>query len=338
MAREEDEMQQVIKVSHVSKVFSRGYFKKHHKLVLDDIDLEVSEGDRLVIVGESGMGKTTLARIMAALESPSQGKVLWFGENISSMNKGEKKLLRGKVQYVHQDPYSSLHPAKTIFRTVADPLKNAQKIKGKELRQKVKELMEKVGLTPAEYFFNKYPHHLSGGGRQRLAIARALTTDPRVIIADEPISMIDMSLRAAIIKLFKDLNDLYNIAVVLVLHDIGAAKYFTYEKGEVAIIYGGKIVEMGEGAKVFDNPLHPYTKVLISSSPIADPQIARNRVVEQLRSYEVPERTPQSKGCPFVHACNYYVERCMEQNPCLEAVEDNHWVACHLLVNKDVDI
>jgi len=337
MAGEEDDMQKVISVSGVSKVFTRGYFKKRYKLVLDDIKLEISEGDRLVIVGESGMGKTTLARIMADLESPSGGEVLWFGQNIRSMAGADKKRLRGMVQYVHQDPYSSLHPAKTIFRIVADPLRNAQRIRGKELKEKVKELMEKVGLTPAEYFFNKYPHHLSGGGRQRLAIARALTTDPRVIIADEPISMIDMSLRAAIIKLFKDLNDQYNIAVVLVLHDIGAAKYFTYEKGEVAILYGGKIVEMGEGAKVFANPLHPYTRVLINSSPVADPQLARNRVVEQLRSYEVPERTPESKGCPFAHACNHYLDRCMEENPPLVAVEDNHLAACHLVHGRDGD-
>ncbi|MFO7153337.1 MAG: ATP-binding cassette domain-containing protein [Caldicoprobacter oshimai] len=328
-------MHEAIKVSNVSKVFSRGYLRKSHKLVLSGIDLKITEGDRLVIVGESGMGKTTLARIMADLEWPTEGQVLWFGQDIGRMSKKEKRLLRGSVQYVHQDPYSSLHPAKTIFNIVADPLRYAHGLKSKDLRKRVKELMEMVGLTPAEYFFNKYPHHLSGGGRQRLAIARALTTEPRVIIADEPISMIDMSLRASIIKLFKDLNDQYNIAVVLVLHDIGAAKYFTYEKGEVAILYGGKIVEKGEGTKVLDNPLHPYTRVLINSSPVADPELARNRQVEQLRSYAVPIRTPDSKGCPFAHACNYYIEKCLERDPQLVPVEQNHEIACHVFCNRD---
>lgn len=276
------------------------------------------------------MGKTTLARIMANLELPSEGEVLWFEKNIQKLREKEKKLLRGKVQYIHQDPYASLHPAKTIYKIIADPLRNAQKINRKEVYEKTKQLLEKVGLTPAEYFFNKYPHHLSGGGRQRLAIARALTTEPQVIIADEPISMIDMSLRAAIIKLFKDLNDLYGIAVILVLHDIGAAKYFTYEKGEIAVLYGGKIVEKGKGREVLTNPVHPYTKVLINSSPIADPEIARNRVVEQLRSYEVPVRTPESKGCPFAHACNYYTEKCLEEDPQLIVIDSSHEVACHV--------
>ncbi|ABY93077.1 MAG: Oligopeptide/dipeptide ABC transporter, ATPase subunit [Caldanaerobacter subterraneus] len=323
-------MKQVIKIDHISKIFSRGFFKKQHKLVLSDINLEISQGDRLVIVGESGMGKTTLARIMANLELPSEGEVLWFEKNIQKLREKEKKLLRGKVQYIHQDPYASLHPAKTIYKIIADPLRNAQKINRKEVYEKTKQLLEKVGLTPAEYFFNKYPHHLSGGGRQRLAIARALTTEPQVIIADEPISMIDMSLRAAIIKLFKDLNDLYGIAVILVLHDIGAAKYFTYEKGEIAVLYGGKIVEKGKGREVLTNPVHPYTKVLINSSPIADPEIARNRVVEQLRSYEVPVRTPESKGCPFAHACNYYTEKCLEEDPQLIVIDSSHEVACHV--------
>lgn len=323
-------MSKIIEIKDVSKVFSRGFFKKKHRVVLEDINLEISKGDRLVIVGESGMGKTTLARIMADLEKPSSGEVLWFGEDIHKIDKRKRKELRGKVQYVHQDPYASLHPAKTIYKIIADPLANAQRVNGKTLYQRTKDLLEKIGLVPAEYFFNKYPHHLSGGGRQRLAIARALTTDPEVIIADEPISMIDMSLRAAIIKLFKDLNDLYGIAVVLVLHDIGAAKYFTFEKGEIVVLYGGKIVEKGRGIRILENPVHPYTRVLINSSPIADPELARNRVLEQLRSYDVPIRTKESKGCPFAHACNYYIKKCKEEDPPLVTIEEGHQVACHV--------
>lgn len=146
--------------------------------------------------------------------------------------------------------------------------------------------------------------------------------------------MIDMSLRASIIELFKELNDLYDMAIVLILHDIGAAKYFTHEKGDIAILYGGEIVEIGKGERVLGNPTHPYTRVLIKSSPVADPNLARNRQIEQLRSYEVPERTPESKGCPFAHACNYYTQHCLDERPKLSFVESDHRVACHVFAKE----
>mgnify|MGYP000149793823 CR=1 FL=1 len=319
-----------IRAQNVSKIYSQGLFRKKYKLVLDNINLEVKKGDRLVIIGESGMGKTTLARILSNLDVPSFGEVYWFGTSLKDVNGNEYKHLRKKVQYVHQDPYASLHPSKTIFKIIADPLKKCQGLTGRKLEEKVYELLEMVGLTPPDYFFNKYPHHLSGGGRQRLAIARALTAQPEILIADEPISMIDMSLRAAIIKLLKDLNDKHNITVILILHDIGAARYFTYEKGEIAVLYGGRIVEKGSSEEVITRPIHPYTKVLISSSPIADPELAKNREIEQLRSYDPPVRLPETKNCPFSHACNYFVDKCLSVTPELEKVNTNHYVACHV--------
>ncbi|SES68538.1 ABC transporter ATP-binding protein [Anaerobranca gottschalkii] len=321
--------QKLVELVNVNKIFSKGFIKKNHKIVLEDINLELFSGDRLVIIGESGMGKTTLARIMVNLEPKSKGDIYWMGKNINKLSSKEKKELSPKIQYVHQDPYGSLHPSKTIFKILADPLKKNEKIVGKNLYNKTLELMEKVGLSPADYYLNKYPHHLSGGGRQRLAIARSLTTNPQVIVADEPISMIDMSLRTTIIELFKELNNEDNLAIVLILHDIGAAKFFTYEKGDVIILYGGKIVEKGRGIKILSNPKHPYTKVLINSTPIVDPELAKNRKIEQLRSYEVPIRTPESKGCPFSHACNQFAQKCLEENPKLKKIEDNHEVACH---------
>lgn len=321
-----------LRAEHVSKVFSQGLFKRRYKLVLDDINLEIKRGDRLVIIGESGMGKTTLARILTNLEVPTEGKIYWFNKSLDEWRR-DYNVIRRKVQYIHQDPYASLHPSKTIYKIIAEPLKRCEGLSGERLEKRVYNLLEMVGLTPPDYFFNKYPHHLSGGGRQRLAIARALTANPEIIVADEPISMIDMSLRAAIIKLLKDLNEKKNITVILVLHDIGAARYFTYEKGEIAVLYGGRIVEKGSSEEITTNPVHPYTKVLLNSSPIADPELARKRKVEQLRSYDPPVRKPGAQGCPFAHACNYFTDKCLNETPQLEMISHSHWVACHVFKN-----
>ncbi|MEZ0537601.1 ABC transporter ATP-binding protein [Caldicellulosiruptoraceae bacterium PP1] len=318
----------VLELKNVNKVFSQGRIKKTYKLALDGINLKIGKGDRLVIIGESGMGKTTLARILSNLETPTNGEILWYDKPIKSLSRSQYKDLRVKIQYVHQDPYASLHPSKSIFKIISDPLQKAQGLKGDELYKKTKSLLETVGLTPAEYFFNKYPHHLSGGGRQRLAIARALTVNPEIIIADEPISMIDMSLRASIIKLLKDLNDKLNITIILILHDIGAARYFTAEKGNIAVLYGGKIVEFCSSNDIISKPLHPYTKVLINSSPIPDPEISRNREIPKLKSYDAPKRTPDDKKCPFIHACLYSDNRC-NISPELIEKSKGHFVACH---------
>lgn len=318
----------VLELKNVSKIYSIGLFKKVKKLALDEINLSIKKGEKIAIIGESGMGKSTLAKIMCDLETPSKGEVYWFGENLRKMNSKEYRKMRIKVQYVHQDPYASLHPSKDIFSILKDPILFNRICERHEVKEKVEELLELVGLTPTNYFLNKYPHHLSGGGRQRLAIARALSVNPEILVADEPISMIDMSLRASIIKLLKDINSKLNISIVLILHDIGAAKYFAEGDGKLVVIYGGRIVEYGSCDEIINNPKHPYTRVLISSTAVPDPELSKRKIVEELKSYEPPKRMPESKECPFVHACNYAKDICLN-GPSLEKINDIHFVSCH---------
>ena len=318
----------ILEMENLTKIFSRGLLKKSFVLAVDNINLSLNKGDRLAIIGESGMGKTTIARIACLLETPTYGKIKWFGRDIQSLSKKEMMNLRSKVQYVHQDPYTSLHPSKTVFNILADPLKKLQNLKGKKLEDKVCELLTLVGITPPSYFLDKYPHHLSGGGRQRLAIARALTAAPQILVADEPISMIDMSLRASIIQLLTTLNQELQLTVVLVLHDIGAARYFASKGGNLAIIYGGRIVESGLSDEVINNPLHPYTRILIEASPIPDPELAKDRVIPELKSYEPPRREIGEKSCPFSHACLYATDICYKEDPDFTPVKGTHQVAC----------
>ncbi|MCX7845857.1 MAG: ABC transporter ATP-binding protein [Dictyoglomaceae bacterium] len=318
----------VLELDNVSKIFSRGYFKKKYIIALENINFKIYKQDRWAIIGESGMGKTTLARIACLLETPTQGKIKWFGRELSNLSKKELSYLRTKVQYVHQDPYASLHPSRTIYATLADPLMKNNNIKGKKLEKRVEELLNLVGLTPPSYFFNKYPHHLSGGGRQRLAIAKALTVNPEILVADEPISMIDMSLRATIIQLLKILNKELGLSIILILHDIGAARFFTSNGGKIAILYGGRIVERGGCDEIINNPLHPYTQTLISASPISDPDLAQKKKIPELKSYEPPKREVGQKLCPFSHACLYSQDICFVEDPPLEKVNEKHEVAC----------
>lgn len=323
----------ILEMENITKIFTRGYFKKKHIIALENINLKINKGDRWAIIGESGMGKTTLARIACLLETPTEGKIRWFGKDIFNLSKKELYYLRTKVQYVHQDPYASLHPSRTIYATLADPLKKHNKISGKLLEKRVEELLDLVGLTPSSFFLNKYPHHLSGGGRQRLAIAKALTVNPEILVADEPISMIDMSLRALIIQILKTLNKELDLSVILVLHDIGAARFFGTNGGKIAILYGGRIVEIGDCDEVINNPLHPYTQTLISASPISDPELARRKKVPELKSYEPLRREIGQKLCAFSHACLYSQKVCFEENPTLEGVNDKHKVACFFWKN-----
>ncbi|PMQ00812.1 MAG: dipeptide/oligopeptide/nickel ABC transporter ATP-binding protein [Dictyoglomus sp. NZ13-RE01] len=318
----------VLELEGVTKIFTRGYFNKKYIVALEGINLKINKQDRWAIIGESGMGKTTLARIASLLETPTKGKIKWFGRDLSNISKKELSYLRTKVQYVHQDPYASLHPSRNIYSTLADPLKKNNNIRGKQIDNKVEELLNLVGLTPPSYFLNKYPHHLSGGGRQRLAIARALTANPEILIADEPISMIDMSLRATIIQLLKILNKELGLSIILILHDIGAARFFATNGGKLVILYGGRIVEKGECEEVINNPLHPYTRTLISATPISDPDLAKEKKIPELRSYEPPKRELGKNSCPFSHACLYSQDICLREDPVLENVNEKHEVAC----------
>lgn len=323
----------VISLKNVTKKFEKRkiFGKKFLFTALDDITLEIPRGERLSIIGESGSGKTTLARIAAGLEKPTSGNVFWFGKDISEISKGEFNKIRPKVQYIHQNPYTSLNHARTIFSILADPLKKHKN--PNNLKEEVSRLLKMVGLVPPEYFFNKYPRHLSGGGMQRLAIARAMIPDPEVIFADEIVSMVDVSFRAAIVNLLNKLNKEMNVTIVMISHDIGVARYFSYGGGRIAVLCRGSMIEIAPAEELLGNPMHPYTRALILASPVTDPELAKMKA-KLLLKYNKPEEVWETeiaeiKGCKYAPLCPFATEECWKEKPRLRKVDGNHLVACH---------
>ncbi|WFO75155.1 ABC transporter ATP-binding protein [Desulfurococcaceae archaeon MEX13E-LK6-19] len=304
-----------------------GYVK-----AVDGVDLVIDKGQIVTLVGESGCGKTTLGRAIAGLVKPTAGEILYMGKNIRKMKRKEYREYRRNVQIIHQDPFSSLNPTKTVFYTLAVPLKKWGIAKTrKELLEKVSELLELVGLHPAKDFLFKYPHQLSGGQRQRVVIARAISVRPQLIVADEPITMIDVSLRIGILDLMLDLQKKIGASYLFITHDFGAARYFAAKGGGlIAVMYLGNIVEIGPAEEVIRNPLHPYTKVLLSAVPVPDPEISRKKKPIKLKSLDIPSPINPPPGCKFHTRCPFAIEKCSKEIPKLIEVKPSHYVACHL--------
>jgi peptide/nickel transport system ATP-binding protein len=318
----------IAECKNVTKFFESGFIKKTRNYAVMDVSLKIHEGEIIALVGESGSGKTTLGRIIAGLVKPSKGQILWFGKDIWNMEKKEFKSLRPLIQVIHQDPYVSLNPSRTVYQTLMPAIKKYKKLKSKkELKEKTAEVLKYVGITPPEFFLNKYPHHLSGGMKQRLAIARSLIPNPKLIVADEPISMIDVSLRLTVLDLLKRLNDELGTALIYITHDLATAKYFV-SKGILAVMYLGRIMEIGPMKEVISNPLHPYLRVMISVSPIPDPKLAKKRIKIELRNVDVAERA-QINGCPFSPKCPYAEDICFKELPAIRDFGNDHKVACH---------
>ncbi len=315
----------------------KGFFgEKQYVKAVDGVDLVIDKRRIVTLIGESGCGKTTLGKTIAGLIKPTAGKILYKGRDVLSLSGKEYREYRRNVQIVHQDPFSSLNPTKTVFQTLSVALKRWGMAKTRrELLEKSAELLEMVGLTPPEDFLFKYPHQLSGGQRQRVVIARAISVHPELIVADEPITMIDVSLRIDILDLLLELQKKIGTAYLFITHDFGAARYFAAKGGGViAVMYLGNIIEMGPAEEVIQRPLHPYTKVLMSAVPVPDPELSRKRKPLQLRSLDIPSPMNPPPGCKFNTRCPYYFEPCDKEIPKLVEVKPNHWVACHLYTKE----
>jgi peptide/nickel transport system ATP-binding protein len=319
----------LLTLEHVSRTFQ---VKGQTIKAVDDINLSIPTGELLCLVGESGCGKTTTGRMIAGLLPTSSGRILYHGQDIAALSSKDRKEYRLGVQMVHQDPYASLNPIQTIYDTLAAPLQHHGFTRGNaETKRRVHELLEIVDLTPPDDYLDKYPHQLSGGQRQRVSVARALTVRPAFIVADEAVSMVDVSIRISLLKMFTRLRDEMGVGVLLITHDLALAKYFAWE-GRIGVMYLGRLVEMGPSGEVVSHPQHPYTQVLLSAIPEADPDATRHKQRIELRSADMPSLLQLPSGCAFHPRCPFFLgEVCEKIVPPLERAEWGSDVACHLV-------
>ncbi|MEZ0345297.1 MAG: ABC transporter ATP-binding protein [Infirmifilum sp.] len=314
--------QEIVSLRDVSVTFKQ---RKTSITAVRGISLDLRRGKIISVVGESGSGKTTLGRVITLLERPTQGSVLYKGVDAWSMKPERFMKVKVKLQYVYQDPYSSLNPVKSVYETLAAVIKSHRKELGpQDIRGRVVELLELVGLTPPEYFLNKYPHHLSGGMRQRLNIARALIPDPEVLVADEPVSMVDPSLKVSILDLLRDLNAKLGVSIVYITHELGTIKYLAPDS-KMLVMLRGVVVEEGMAREVIEKPLHPYTVALLAFSSALDPWLLSKRELFTRQ----PKRalSTDAKGCPFADRCPWARENCAKSLPPLASV-DGRRVRC----------
>lgn len=320
----------IIELKDVNMTFQRGWLMSRVQLqAVVKTSLDIKEGEILALVGESGCGKTTVGKIMAGLLRPTSGEVLFKGKDIWRMSREEFREYRRNAQIVHQDSYAALNPVRTIYHSLSAPFLRYHIAKnGKEAREKVAELLQLMGLTPPEEFLDKYPHQLSGGQRQRVVVARAVSLRPKLIVADEPVSMIDVSLRLSILDLMHRLNEEFGIAFLYITHDLATARYFV-KGGQIAVMYLGQIVETGSLSEVLQKPCHPYLQALLSAVPVPDPKKAREKRPLPLRSLEFPDPTKPPSGCRFHPRCPYAEDICAQEIPALRPL-DGRLIACHL--------
>jgi peptide/nickel transport system ATP-binding protein len=322
----------ILQVEHLQKYFpvEKSFLEKmltktkHFVRAVDDVSFNVRRGEIFTLAGESGCGKTTTGKLVLRLASPTAGKIYFDGTDITTLKGEALRTLRRKMQMIFQDPYASFNPRMKIGNAVSHPLEIHGLAQGAEKRKKVLEILERVGLSPAEKFVELFPHQMSGGQRQRAAMARSLILQPEFIVADEPVSMIDVSLRTAIIDLMLDLRRDFGLTYLFITHDLAIAKYIS---DRIAIMYLGKIVELGDKDALFTHPTHPYTKALLAAIPVPNPE--RKRKATELIG-DVPSAVNIPSGCRFHTRCRYAKKACSEQEPELVEVAPNHFAACGL--------
>jgi oligopeptide/dipeptide ABC transporter ATP-binding protein len=289
---------------------------------VDGVSFDIARGEALCLVGESGCGKTTVAKTVMRLLEPTSGTVALAGVDITRLTAAQLREHRRQMQMVFQDPYASLNPHLSAGAIVSEPLTNFGLASGVALGERVAQLFERVGLRAD--VAAKFPHELSGGQRQRLGIARALALNPSLIVADEPVSALDVSVQAQVLNLLIDLQEEFGLAYLFVSHDLAVVEHIGHR---IAVMYLGRIVEVAGNADLFGQPLHPYSEALLAAAPVPEPELQRERFVLQ---GDVPSPTTPPPGCHFHTRCPYAQERCRKEVPSLAEVQPNHWVACHL--------
>lgn len=325
----------ILRVENLKMYFPirRGVFQRHVGDVkaVDGISFDVREGETLGLVGESGCGKTTTGRAIIRLYNPTDGKVIFENKDLTRLKGEELRQMRRRMQMIFQDPYASLNPRINVEGIVGEPLAVHHIAKGKERGEMVDHLMKLVGLNPV--LKKRYPHEFSGGQRQRIGLARSLALNPDLIICDEPISALDVSIQAQVVNLLEELQEKLDLTYIFIAHDLSMVRHIS---DRVAVMYLGKIMELTDRDTLFENPLHPYTQALLSAVPVPDPAVEANRKRILLQG-DLPSPANPPKGCNFCTRCPVAIDICSDVEPEFIEIEEDHFVACHLVKPGDTD-